>query len=110
MLKSFVNTLNWVFAIVWAATLGFLCLGFFLGAREDKLKLVEEPFLPFLGRFAIAGLAGVLGIGVLVLINFFLNRTILDGNHQINLKELFIKGSLVVLASCFVGTLVFILT
>ena len=85
-------------------------MGFFLGAREDKLKLVDEPLLSFLGRFAIVGLAGILGIGVLVLLNFFLNRTILNGNHKINLKELFIKSSLVVLAACFVGTFVFILT
>jgi len=110
MERNFVNALNWISTIVWAAVLGFLSLGFFLGSREDKLKLVEEPLISFLGRFAIAGLVGILGIGVLVLLNFFLNRTILNGNQMINLKELFVRNSLVVLAACFVGTLVFILT
>ena len=110
MLKNFVKALNWILTIVWSAILGLLSFGFFLGSREDKQKLVEEPFLSFLGRFAVAGLIGVLGIGVFVLLNFFLNRTVLDENHKTNIKALFANSILVVLAACFIGSLLFILT
>lgn len=96
--------------IVWAAVIGLLSFGFFLGSREDKQKLVEEPFLSFLGRFAVAGLVGILGIGVIVLLNFLLNSTELDKNPKTNLKALFVNSVLNVLAACFVGTLLFLLT
>ena len=96
--------------IVWAAVIGLLSFGFFLGSREDKQKLVEEPFLSFLGRFAVAGLVGILGIGVIVLLNFLLNSTELDKNPKTNLKALFVNSVLIVLAACFVGTLLFLLT
>ena len=109
MVQNLINCFNWIFIIIWAGVLGFLSLGFFLGTIEGKQKLMEEPISTFLGRFAISGLAGIVGIGILVLINYFLNKTVLSTTKRISLKGLALKGMIVVLVACSIGALPFVL-
>ncbi|GGK82803.1 hypothetical protein ACD591_11445 [Rufibacter glacialis] len=107
MALKLLTAINWFLILLMSGTLGFLSFALFLGTKEGKQKLLLEPITSFLERFLAFGLLGIIGAGVLVLVNLLINRAFLDS--EISLKDLAIRSTTIVLGACFIGTLAFLI-
>ena len=95
-----------ILAVALAIAAGFLVSIFFLGTQDDHQKMIAELPEIFFTRFGVAAGAGLILIGMLILINLILNMTILNPN-SINIKRLVIIGSSAIMTSSLIGCLIF---
>lgn len=86
---------------------GFLSMVFYLGSIENKEELVRQLPISYCYRFGAFSLLGIIGISLLVLINYLINRITKNENKKINLKELTKIGILTTVICCLIGTYVF---
>jgi hypothetical protein len=107
MLKRLITVINWTLVIIWAISVGYLSL-FYLGSEEQHEKLVKEPVNAFFLRFSFVCLVGILGIGILVLANYLLNRYALTRSQRIDIKKLFLISLATIISVSLVGTSLFI--
>lgn len=86
---------------------GFLSMAFYLGSIETKEELLRQLPLSYFYRFGAFSLSGIIGISLLVLINYLINKITKNENKKTNLKELTKVGILTTVVFCLIGTYVF---
>ena len=98
---------NIIATILISGISGFLSLAFYLGSIENKEELIKQLPLSYFYRFGSFSLLGIIGISILVLLNFLINKTIKNENRKTNLKALAKFGILTTVVFCLIGTYIF---
>lgn len=98
---------NIIATILISGISGFLSLAFYLGSIENKEELVKQLPLSYFYRFSAFCLLGIIGISILVLFNFLINKTIKNENRKTDLKALAKCGILTTVVFCLIGTYIF---
>lgn len=99
--------LNIIATIIISGISGFLSMAFYLGSIENKEELLKQLPLSYFYRFSAFSFLGILGMSLLVFLNFLINKTIKNENKKTNLKELTKFGILITVIFCLIGTCVF---
>ena len=107
MKLNFLKIFNSVATLIIAAGFGFLSFAFYIGSQEQYTQLIRELPLSFIFRFFSFSAVGMLGIGVLVSINFVMNRTVLKSAPKIRLQHVVRNGIVWILIACLVGNIIF---
>ncbi|MCF6140408.1 hypothetical protein L1S34_03845 [Flavobacterium sp. K77] len=101
------KVLNIIAILLISGISGFLSMAFYLGSIENKEELVRQLPISYCYRFGAFSLLGIIGISLLVLINFLINKIIKNENKKTNLKELTKIGLLTTVIFCLIATYVF---
>ena len=96
---------NNLYLITFAVFIAFISSMLWLGSYEEVQKLKQSIFASYFIRFLGFSIIGLIGILILILINWI--RNMLVFNEKINLKRLFVQGLIYVLISSFVGVFLF---
>jgi hypothetical protein len=99
--------LNVIATILISGISGFLSMAFYLGSSENKGELLKQLPLSYFYRFGAFSFFGIIGISLLVFVNFLINKAIKTENKKTNLKELTKLGILTTVVFCLIGTYVF---
>ena len=83
MKLSLVKIFNSIVLLIIAGVVGFLSFAFYLGSQDDHQQLLTELPVSFIFRFLFFSAVGMIGVGVLLIINFVFNRTVLEGTGQL---------------------------
>lgn len=80
---------------------------FWIGSYEGKMKLIAELPYSFITRAAGASVIGLIGISILLLVNFLYEKIVLKKVNIVSLKRLAIVGFLRVIGVAVFGTVLF---
>ena len=94
-----------MYLITWAVFIALISSILWIGSYEEAQKLKQSIFISFFNRFFFFSILGLIGILLLILVNWIRNAIVFEG--KINLQKLLVKGSIYVLISSFVGVLLF---
>jgi len=99
---------NTFFLIIIVGIVAFFSL-FWIGSYEQKMELDKQ--LPFSFIFRFLGLAaiGLMGVGFLLVFNYFMEKLILKEVDSAGLKKIAIDGSIAVVIVALIGTMLFFL-
>jgi hypothetical protein len=106
-MKNEVISLNYFLSVTGSLILGIAANLFYLGSKEEWLMLKEQLPQSFFQRLISFLFIGLLGVIVLHIFNFWLNRTVLKDYSKLNIVKLTVVNSLIVLTSCVSGTIMF---
>ncbi|MBF4493806.1 hypothetical protein IRZ83_16720 [Flavobacterium sp. JLP] len=98
--------INTFFLIVIVGTVAFLSF-FWLGSYEQKMELNRQLPFSFIFRFFELSGIGLIGIGFLILFNYFIKKLILKEVRVSGLKKLAFDGSVAVGVVALIGTIIF---
>ncbi|MEO8236734.1 MAG: hypothetical protein ABI576_01400 [Flavobacterium sp.] len=97
---------NTFFIFVITVITGFLSI-FYLGTYERKMQLINELPFSFIYRFLSVSVIGLIGVIILLLINFLVDKLILKDVNISKLRELAVKALVPVILVALFGVLVF---
>ncbi len=100
--------INTFFLIIIVGIVGFFSL-FWIGSYEQKLELYRQLSFSIVFRFLGLSAIGFMGIGFLLLFNYFIEKLILKEVYLPGLKKLAINGGIAVSIVALIGTMLFFL-
>ncbi|PXY44817.1 hypothetical protein [Flavobacterium hydrophilum] len=100
--------INSFFSLSTIVIVGFISV-FWIGSYEQKMKLVDELPLSFIYRFLELSAIGAIGIGMLLLFNYLIDKLILKDVNVSKLIKLGIRSFVPVVLIALLGTILFFL-
>ena len=97
---------NTFFIFIITVITGFLSI-FYLGSYEQKMQLINELPFSFIYRFLSVSIIGLIGVIILLIINFLVDKIILKDVNVSTLRELAVKASVPVILVALFGVFVF---
>jgi hypothetical protein len=97
---------NTFFIFIITVITGFLSI-FSLGSYEQKMQLINELPFSFIYRFLSVSIIGLIGVIILLIINFLVDKLILKDVNVSTLRELAVKASVPVILAALFGVFVF---
>lgn len=107
MKLSLFKTFNSIVLLIIAGVVGFLSFAFYLGSQDDHQQLLMDLPLSFIFRLLFFSAVGMIGVGILLIINFVFNKTVLEGATAISLTRLARNGVFWVLLAVLIGNIIF---